>query len=389
MSKMSEKPPIYLDSHATTPVDPRVFEVMTPYFTEKFGNASSLDHPYGYDASITVQLARDTIANSIGANNDEIIFTSGATESDNLALLGVMEKNKDKGNHLITCVTEHKAILDTAKHLESLGYDVTYLPVDEYGLISLDELKSAITEKTVLISIMFANNEIGTIQNVSEIGAIAHEHDVLFHTDAAQAVGHIPIDVKKMNIDLMSFSSHKIYGPKGIGALYLRSLMPRVKLNSIMYGGGQERNIRSGTLNVPGIVGFAKAVEIAVAEMNQENIKFKKWTDNMLEKFSKVGGKLNGHPSNRLVHNLNIRFDGIESKAIINSVSKKIAISAGSACTTQNVEPSHVLLALGLSEDQAHYAIRIGCGRFNTDEDIEIAINHISNVLKSLKTIRD
>ena len=282
---MSEqKPPIYLDSHATTPVDPRVFEEMKPYFTEKFGNASSLDHPYGYDASITVQLARETIANAIGANNDEIIFTSGATESDNLALLGVMEKNKEKGNHLITCVTEHKAILDTAKHLESLGYDVTYLPVDEYGLIDLEKLKSAITEKTVLISIMFANNEIGTIQNVSQIGAIAHEHNVLFHTDAAQAVGHIPIDVKKMNIDLMSFSSHKIYGPKGIGALYLRSLMPRVKLNSIVYGGGQERNIRSGTLNVPGIVGFAKAVEIAIAEMNQENIKFKKWTDSMLEK---------------------------------------------------------------------------------------------------------
>ena len=386
---MSEsKPPIYLDSHATTPVDPRVFEVMTPYFTEKFGNASSLDHPYGYDASVTVQLSRETIAKAIGANNDEIIFTSGATESDNLALLGVMEKNKDKGNHLITCVTEHKAILDTAKHLESLGYDVTYLPVDEYGLISLDELKSAITEKTVLISIMFANNEIGTIQNVSEIGAIAHEHNVLFHTDAAQAVGHIPIDVKKMNIDLMSFSSHKIYGPKGIGALYLRSLMPRVKLNSIMYGGGQERNIRSGTLNVPGIVGFAKAVEIAVAEMNEENIKFKKWTDEMLEKFSKIGGKLNGHPTNRLLHNLNIGFEGIESKAIINSVSKKIAISAGSACTTQNVEPSHVLLALGLSEDQSHYAIRIGCGRFNTDEDIETATGEILNAIKSLAKIR-
>ena len=385
---MSEpKPPVYLDSHATTPVDPRVFEVMTPYFTEKFGNASSLDHPYGYDASITVQLSRETIARAIGANNDEIIFTSGATESDNLALLGVMEKNKDKGNHMITCVTEHKAILDTAKHLESLGYDVTYLPVDEYGLISLDELKSAITEKTVLISIMFANNEIGTIQNVSEIGAIAHEHDVLFHTDAAQAVGHMPIDVKKMNIDLMSFSSHKIYGPKGIGALYLRSLMPRVKLNSIVYGGGQERNIRSGTLNVPGIVGFAKAVEIAVVEMNQENIKFKKWTDNMLEKFSKVGGKLNGHPTNRLLHNLNIGFDGIESKAIINSVSKKIAISAGSACTTQNVEPSHVLLALGLSEEQSHHAIRIGCGRFNTDDDIEITIDEISNALKHLSRI--
>jgi cysteine desulfurase len=386
---MSEiKYPIYLDSHATTPVDPRVFEEMTPYFTEHFGNASSLDHSFGYDASIAVSEAREKIAKAIGTNMDEILFTSGATESDNLALLGVMERNKSKGNHLITCVTEHKAILDTAKHLEKIGCKVTYLPVDEYGLISLDELKSAITDETVLISIMFANNEIGTIQNVSEIGAIAHEHDVLFHTDAAQALGHIPIDVKKMNIDLMSISSHKIYGPKGIGALYIRSILPRVKINSIVYGGGQERNIRSGTLNVPGIVGFAKAVEIALDEMDSENIRFKKWTDGMLEQFSKVGGKLNGHPTNRLVHNLNIRFDGVQSKSIINTVSKKIAISAGSACTTQLVEPSHVLLALGLSEEQSHYAIRIGCGRFNTDDDIETATGEILNALESLAKIR-
>jgi cysteine desulfurase len=386
---MSEiKYPIYLDSHATTPVDPRVFEEMIPYFTEHFGNASSLDHSFGYDASIAVSEAREKIAKAIGTNMDEILFTSGATESDNLALLGVMERNKSKGNHLITCVTEHKAILDTAKHLEKIGCKVTYLPVDEYGLISLDELKSAITDETVLISIMFANNEIGTIQNVSEIGAIAHEHDVLFHTDAAQALGHIPIDVKKMNIDLMSISSHKIYGPKGIGALYVRSILPRVKINSIVYGGGQERNIRSGTLNVPGIVGFAKAVEIALDEMDSENIRFKKWTDAMLEQFSKVGGKLNGHPTNRLVHNLNIRFDGVQSKSIINTVSKKIAISAGSACTTQNVEPSHVLLALGLSEEQSHYAIRIGCGRFNTDDDIETATSEILNSLESLAKIR-
>ena len=386
---MSEiKYPIYLDSHATTPVDPRVFEEMTPYFTEHFGNASSLDHSFGYDASIAVSEAREKIAKAIGTNMDEILFTSGATESDNLALLGVMERNKSKGNHLITCVTEHKAILDTAKHLEKIGCKVTYLPVDEYGLISLDELKSAITDETVLISIMFANNEIGTIQNVSEIGAIAHEHDVLFHTDAAQALGHIPIDVKKMNIDLMSISSHKIYGPKGIGALYVRSILPRVKINSIVYGGGQERNIRSGTLNVPGIVGFAKAVEIALDEMDSENIRFKKWTDAMLEQFSKVGGKLNGHPTNRLVHNLNIRFDGVQSKSIINTVSKKLAISAGSACTTQMVEPSHVLLALGLSEDQAHYSIRIGCGRFNTDEDIETATNEILNALTSIAKIK-
>ena len=386
---MSEiKFPIYLDSHATTPVDSRVFDKMKPYFTEYFGNASSLDHSFGYDASIAVQQARESIAKSIGAKIDEIIFTSGATESDNLALTGVMERNKSKGNHLITCVTEHHAILDTAKHLEDNGCKVTYLSVDEYGSVDLDELKNSITDETVLISIMFANNEIGTIQNIEEIGKIAHEYDVLFHTDAAQALGHIPIDIKKMNIDLMSMSSHKIYGPKGIGALYVRSIMPRVKINSIVYGGGQERNIRSGTLNVPGIVGFAKAVEIAVAEMNDENKKYKKWTDIMLEKFAAVGGKLNGHPTNRLVHNLNVRFEGIESKAIINSVSKKIAISAGSACTTQNVEPSHVLLALGLSEEQSHYAIRIGCGRFNTDDDIKVATGEILNTLETLKKIK-
>ncbi|EIJ65021.1 aminotransferase, class V [Candidatus Nitrosopumilus salaria BD31] len=386
MSEM--KFPIYLDSHATTPVDPRVFDEMKPYFTEKFGNASSLDHSYGYDASIAVQQSRETIAKAIGANMDEIIFTSGATESDNLALVGVMERNKNKGNHLITCVTEHKAILDTARHLESIGYNVTYLPVDEFGQVNPEELKSVITNDTVLISIMFANNEIGTIANISEIGRIAHENDVLFHTDAAQALGHIPIDVKKLNIDLMSISSHKIYGPKGIGALYIRSILPRVKINSIVYGGGQERNIRSGTLNVPGIVGFAKAVEIAYKEMDSENIKFKKWTDMMFEKLSAVGAKLNGHPINKLAHNLNIRFDGVQSKSIINTVSKKLAISAGSACTTQMVEPSHVLLALGLTEDQAHNAIRIGCGRFNTDEEIQIATDEILNALKSLAKIR-
>ena len=386
---MSEiKFPIYLDSHATTPVDSRVFDEMKPYFTEYFGNASSLDHSFGYDASIAVQQARESIAKSIGAKIDEIIFTSGATESDNLALTGVMERNKSKGNHLITCVTEHHAILDTAKHLEDNGCKVTYLSVDEYGSVDLDELKNSITDETVLISIMFANNEIGTIQNIEEIGKIAHEYDVLFHTDAAQALGHIPIDVKKMNIDLMSMSSHKIYGPKGIGALYIRSIMPRVKINSIVYGGGQERNIRSGTLNVPGIVGFAKAVEIAIDSMDAENKKYKKWTDIMLEKFSVVGGKLNGHLTDRLVHNLNVRFDGVQSKSIINTVSKKIAISAGSACTTDLVEPSHVLLALGLSEDQAHNSIRIGCNRFNTDEEINFTIDEILTALKSIAKIR-
>ena len=380
--------PIYLDHHATTPVDPRVLDEMMPYFTENFGNASSLDHPYGYDASIAVQKSRESIAGAIGANMDEIIFTSGATESDNLAIIGAMKKYSEKGNHLITCATEHKAVLDTARHLEGEGKKVTYLPVNEFGEVNLEELKAAITEKTVMISIMAANNEIGTIANLEEIGKIAHEHDVLFHTDAAQAVGHIPIDVKKMNIDLMSFSSHKIYGPKGIGALYLRVLKPRVKLDSIMFGGGQERNIRSGTLNVPGIVGFAKAVEISQKEMEKENEQSKRWTDSMLKKFQEADGKLNGHPEKRLSHNLNVRFDGIESKAIINTVSKKIAISAGSACTTQVVEPSHVLLAIGLSEDQTHSSIRVGCGRFNTDEEIEIAADEIYHAVESLEKIR-
>jgi len=380
--------PIYLDHHATTPVDPRVFEAMKPYFTENFGNASSIDHTFGSDASVAVHKARETIADAIGAKNEEIIFTSGATESDNLALTGVMEKNKDRGNHLITCVTEHKAILDTAKHLEGQGFDVTYLPVNEFGEINLEELQSAMTDKTVLISIMAANNEIGTVVDVAEIGKIAHENNVFFHTDAAQAVGHIPIDVNTMNIDLMSFSSHKIYGPKGIGALFVRSLKPRVKLDSIMFGGGQEQNIRSGTLNVPGIVGFGKAIEIAKKEMEQENERLRKWTGMMLKEFEKIGGKLNGHPEKRLAHNLNVRFEGIESKAIINSVSEKIAISAGSACTTQTVEPSHVLLAMGLDEDQSHSSIRIGLGRYNTTEEVKITIEKICDAVKTLETIR-
>jgi len=380
--------PIYLDYHATTPVDHRVKDAMDPYFTGHFGNASSLDHSYGYDASVAVQKSRETIANAIHAHIDEIIFTSGATESDNLALVGVMKKYKEKGNHLITCVTEHKAVLDTAKFLEKEGVKVTYLPVNEYGEIDLKELEASITEQTVLISIMAANNEIGTIADIEKIGKIAHDHDVLFHTDAAQAVGHIPIDVQKMNIDLMSFSSHKIYGPKGIGALFVRSLSPRVKLDSVIHGGGQERNIRSGTLNVPGIVGFAKAVEIAKKEMDAENEKYKKWTNSLLEKFSEIGGKLNGHPEKRLAHNLNVRFDGIESKALINSVSKKLAISAGSACTTQVVEPSHVLLALGLNEDQSHQSIRIGLGRFNTEDEVKIAIEEIHDAIVSLEKIR-
>lgn len=380
--------PIYLDHHATTPVDPRVLKEMLPYFTEKFGNASSLDHPYGYEASLAVEDAREKIAQGINARHDEIIFTSGATESDNIAITGTMQKYSDKGDHLITCVTEHKAVLDTARHLEKLGKKITYLPVSEYGEINLEELESAITDETVMISIMTANNEIGTIYDVESIGKIAHKHDVIFHTDAAQSVGHIPMDVQKMNIDLMSFSAHKMYGPKGIGALYVRGVKPRVKPDPLFFGGGQERNIRSGTLNVPGIVGFGKAMEIAQKEMASENKKFKEWTDLMLKEFEKIGGKLNGHPTKRLSHNLNVYFPGIESKAIINSISKEIAISAGSACTTQNVEPSHVLLALGLSEDTTHSSIRIGLGRFNKYDEIIFFIDLLTQKISELYKIK-
>lgn len=379
---------IYLDSHATTPVDPRVVDAMMPYFTETFGNPSSLDHSYGYDASVAVESARDRITDVIHAGHEELIFTSGATESDNIALLGVMSKYADKGDHLITCKTEHKAVLDTARYLESIGKKVTYLDVDEFGQIDLEQLESAITDETVLVSIMAANNEVGTISDLESIGKVTRQKGVFFHTDAAQAVGHLKIDVQKMNIDLMSFSSHKIYGPKGIGALYIRGVNPRVRPSSIVYGGGQEKNIRSGTLNVPGIVGFAKAVELAYSEMEKENLRYTKWTAMMLERFEQLGAKLNGHKTKRLSHNLNVRFPGIESKAIINSVSKKLAISAGSACTTQMVEPSHVLLAMGLSEDESHESIRIGCGRFNTDEQIEFTTKVIYDVVESLKKIR-
>ena len=376
---------IYLDSHATTPVDPEVFETMRPYFTDMFGNASSADHEYGSAASEAVSNARKTIAGRIGADDNDIIFTSGATESDNLALKGVV---KGDGDHLITCSTEHKAVLDVARRLEGSGTNVTYLPVDGTGLVDPEEVHDAITAKTTVISIMAANNEVGALADMCEIGKIAHDHNVLFHTDAAQAVGHIPIDVDRMNIDLMSFSSHKIYGPKGIGALYIRGIMPRVRVNPMLDGGGQERNIRSGTLNVPGIVGFAKAIDMAHDSMERENRTYRRWTDRLLDRLAGAGAVLNGHPTQRLPHNLNVRFDGIDGKAIINSVSDALAISAGSACTTRTVEPSHVLLAMGMSEEQAHSSIRIGCGRFNTDNDINIAADRICDAVRLLERIR-
>jgi len=388
---MTLKLPVYLDHNATTPVDPLVLEAMLPYFSERFGNASSIDHHYGREAAETVELAREHVAKCIRAKSDEIYFTSGATEANNIALIGVMERLESKGNHLITCVTEHKAILDTAKYLQKRGKSVTFLPVDDNGMVNPDDVEQAITEKTVLISIMAANNEIGTIAPLSEIGKIANSHDILFHTDAAQAVGHIPVDVNKMHIDLLSMSAHKVYGPKGIGALYIRGVNPKSVLSPIIFGGGQERGIRSGTLNVPGIVGLGAALQIAQKKMERENQIFKKWNtlvhNSIQEKYPNV--LLNGHPTHRLSHNLNICLEGIENKALINLLKNDIAISAGSACTTTTVEPSHVLRAIGRTDSQAHSSIRIGFGRFNTDEEINWAIDKIQLAIKKLIRITD
>ena len=385
---MTEHPQkiVYLDHNATTPLDQRVLDAMMPYLTTKFGNASSMDHPYGYSASVAVEASRQKIADAIGARHDDIVFTSGATESDNLALLGVMEKYKDRGDHLITCVTEHEAVLSTARHLESAGKSVTYLPVSETGRVDLDAIKAAITEKTVLISIMAANNEIGTIHDIGAIGRIAHDNDVLFHTDAAQAVGHIPINVQTMNIDLMSFSAHKMYGPQGIGALYVRGIRPRVRLSPLLHGGGQQRGMRSGTLNVAGIVGFGRAMEIASDVMHRDNANASGLASAMLDTFDGAGVdvELNGDADNRLAGNLNLHFPGIEGKAIINSVSNSIAISAGSACTTQSVEPSHVIMALGYGEDRAHSSIRIGIGRYNVFDETDFAAREIVEAVRNI-----
>ena len=378
---------IYLDHHATTPLDPRVLDVMMPYLTGKFGNASSTDHSYGYEASAAVDSARSAVAKAVGARHDEIVFTGGATESDNLALVGGMQRNADRGDHLVTCATEHQAVLDTAKYLENIGKKVTYLRVDKHGEVDLGELEESVTDQTVMVSIMAANNEVGTIADLAGIGRITRRKNVLFHTDAAQAVGHIPIDVNAMNVDLMSVSAHKMYGPKGVGALYVRGIKPRVRLSPVVHGGGQERNLRSGTLNVPGIVGFGKAAEIAIREMESENERLGAWADKMIKAFKSLGGRLNGHPTRRLPYNVNVSFPGIEGKAIINAVSDKIAISAGSACTTQTVEPSHVLLAMGYDEEYAHSSIRIGLGRQTTEEDINYCADEISKAVENLRRI--
>jgi cysteine desulfurase len=385
---MAVKLPIYMDNHATTPVDPRVVETMLPFFNERFGNAASRNHSFGWTAEEAVENARGQIATLIGANPKEIIFTSGATESDNLAIKGAAWMYREKGNHIITQVTEHKAVLDTCKRLEKEGYEVTYLPVQKDGRIDLDDLRRAITPKTILISIMYANNEIGVIQPIAEIGKIAKEKGVYFHTDGVQAAGKVPVDVTKDGIDLMSISAHKFYGPKGVGALYVRRKSPRVQLAAIIDGGGHERGMRSGTLNVPGIVGFGKACEIAQKEMPEESERLRwlrdRLKDGIFAKLDEVF--INGSMVHRLPHNLNISFAYVEGESLLMGIND-IAVSSGSACTSATLEPSYVLKALGVGEDLAHTSIRFGLGRFNTEEEVDYTTERVVEVVNRLREL--
>jgi cysteine desulfurase len=366
--------PIYLDNNATTPMDPRVLEAMLPYFNEKFGNAASRNHPFGWVAEEGVDYAREQVAKLINASEKEIIFTSGATESDNLAIKGVFEMYKEKGNHIITAVTEHKAVLDACKHVEKLGGKVTYLPVKEDGLVDLAELEAAMTNETILVSIMYGNNEIGVIQPIKEIAAIAHKFGALFMTDATQAVGKIPVDVIADGIDLLALSAHKMYGPKGVGALYVRRKGPRVKVTAQMDGGGHERGMRSGTLNVPGIVGLGKACEIAGLEMESEAKRLSALRDKLERSLTVLEESyVNGNVEHRLPHVANISFKYVEGEGLMMAM-KDLAVSSGSACTSASLEPSYVLKSLGLSDDLAHSSIRFGLGRFTTEEEVDYAI---------------
>lgn len=377
---------IYLDYSATTPTDPKVLEAMMPYFTKVFGNAASRNHSYGWEAEEAVEKARQQIANLIGASSKEIIFTSGATEANNIALLGVAEMHKEKGNHIITCLTEHKAILDPAHYLASQGFDVTFLEVDKNGMISLEDLKSKITEKTILISLMAANNEIGVLHPVKEIGKIAREKGIFFHTDATQATGKVPMDVEQMNIDLLSLSSHKIYGPKGVGALYVRRRNPRVRLAPIVHGGGHERGMRSGTLNVTGIVGLGAACEICQKELPSEMVRLKKLKDKLFHGLSEKIDYLvlNGHPEQSLPGVLNVSFSYIEGESLMMGI-ENIAVSSGSACTSASLEPSYVLRALGVGDEAAHSSIRFSMGRFTTEEEINKVISQMVSVATRLR----
>ena len=385
---MSIKLPIYMDYHATTPVDPRVVEAMLPYFTEKFGNAASRNHPFGWEAEEAVEKARKQIADLIGANSKEVVFTSGATESNNLAIKGVAEMYAEKGNHIITAATEHKAILDTCKHLEKNGIRVTYLPVQTNGLVDLDMLKDAITDKTILISIMYANNEIGVLQPMAEIGKIAKSKGVLVHSDATQAVGKVLVNVIQDNIDLMSLSAHKMYGPKGVGALYVRRKSPRVQITAQMDGGGHERGMRSGTLNVTGIVGLGEACGIAKAEMPQESKRLAHLRDKLRNKLESELDEvyINGTMEHRLPNNLNISFAYVEGESLLMGIND-IAVSSGSACTSATLEPSYVLKALGAGDDLAHSSIRFGLGRFNTEEEVDYVADKVIDVVRKLREL--
>jgi cysteine desulfurase len=382
------KTPIYLDNHATTQMDPRVLQAMLPYFTEYFGNAASRNHEFGWVAEQAVDKARKQIADLIGASPREIIFTSGATESDNLAIKGVAEMYAEKGNHIITAATEHKAVLDTCKKLEKLGYRVTYLPVKGDGLVDLDMLREAITDKTILVTIMYANNEIGVIQPVAEIGKICREKGVLFHTDGVQAIGKVPVDVNKDNIDLMSITAHKLYGPKGVGALYVRRKAPRVQLTAQMDGGGHERGMRSGTLNVPGIVGLGEACAICQQEMPEETKRLRYLRDKLKSKLEAGLDEiyLNGSWEHRLPHSLNLSFAYVEGESLLMGIND-VAVSSGSACTSATLEPSYVLKALGLGDDIAHSSIRFGIGRFNTEEEIDYVADKLIDVVRKLREL--
>ena len=378
--------PIYMDNHATTPMDPRVLEAMLPYFGRIFGNAASRNHQFGWEAEQAVDKAREQVAKLIGCTAKEIIFTSGATESKNLAIKGIAEMYREKGNHIITQVTEHKAVLDTCKKLERMGCEVTYLPVETDGLISIEKLKAAMTDKTILVTIMFANNEIGVIQPVEEIGKLCHERGILFHTDAVQAVGKIPVDVQKMNIDVLSMTAHKIYGPKGVGALYVRRRNPRVQITEQINGGGHERGMRSGTLNVPGIVGLGAACELAGQEMAAETARLKELRDYLKAKFENALDyvHVNGNMDHHLPGNLNMSFVHVEGESLLMGIND-IAVSSGSACTSATLEPSYVLKALGLGDDVAHSSIRFGLGRFNTRPEVDYVSDKVITVVNHLR----
>ena len=380
------KLPIYLDNNATTPMDPRVFEAMTPYFMVHFGNAASRNHPFGWEAEEAVDYAREQVAKLISADPKEIIFTSGATEADNLALKGVYEMYASKGNHIITATTEHKAVLDSCRHIEKMGGEVTYMQVKPDGLIDLKELEAAIKPTTILIAIMYANNEIGTVMPIKEISAIARKNGVLLFTDATQAVGKISVDVNRDGIDLMAFTAHKMYGPKGVGALYVRRKNPRVKVTAQMDGGGHERGMRSGTLNVPGIVGFGKACELCMLDMEEDNKRISGFRDKLETELMKLEeAYVNGSVEHRLPHVTNISFKHVEGEGLLMGFNKNIALSSGSACTSASLEPSYVLKALGLGDDLAHSSLRFGLGRFTNEEQIDYTIKAISETVLKLR----